>query len=286
MSLARGKFGIEYDPLRGEEKPSGRGILIGAAVLVVLVSFAVTLVNRLRAGADGAPAPAERTGSAEACAPVAATSAAPPLTPAVPPEKAAFARRPRVVRNLLMRLTEAERDRDLSRQVETIELLRAQPGNPTADIDHELVKRLGRLNFRWMFGGGGSPWTAEVTPRKGNSAARIAKEQGMTVAALLKLNRWRNVDEMRPGSPVRVLNRPNFTLVVHRRSQLAELMLDGKLFKAYELARPSRAAPGFYRTTDDPTRQFARLGLSFSPADFSELSLFLLASTPVLVAEY
>jgi len=285
MSLARGKFGIEFDPLRDEERPSGRGILIGAAVLVVLVSFAVTLVNRLRARTAGNP-DAGAAVLAEAPRPAPSALPAPPLSPAVPPGKALLEERPRVVRNLLMRLTEAERDRDLSRQVETIELLRAQPGNPTADIDHELVKRLGRLNFRWMFGGGGSPWTAEVTPRKGNSAARIAKEQGMTVAALLKLNRWRNVDEMRPGSPVRVLNRPNFTLVVHRRSQLAELMLDGKLFKAYELARPSRAAPGFYRTTDDPTRQFARLGLSFSPADFSELSLFLLASTPVLVAEY
>ncbi|HBO99333.1 MAG TPA: hypothetical protein DD637_05815 [Verrucomicrobia bacterium] len=285
MSLARGKFGIEFDPLRDEERPSGRGILIGAAVLVVLVSFAATLVNRLRARTAGNP-DAGAAVLAEAPRPAPSALPAPPLSPAVPPGKALLEERPRVVRNLLMRLTEAERDRDLSRQVETIELLRAQPGNPTADIDHELVKRLGRLNFRWMFGGGGSPWTAEVTPRKGNSAARIAKEQGMTVAALLKLNRWRNVDEMRPGSPVRVLNRPNFTLVVHRRSQLAELMLDGKLFKAYELARPSRAAPGFYRTTDDPTRQFARLGLSFSPADFSELSLFLLASTPVLVAEY
>ena len=285
MSLARGKFGIEFDPLRDEERPSGRGILIGAAVLVVLVSFAATLVNRLRARTAGNP-DAGAAVLAEAPRPAPSALPAPPLSPAVPPGKALLEERPRVVRNLLMRLTEAERDRDLSRQVETIELLRAQPGNPTADIDHELVKRLGRLNFRWMFGGGGSPWTAEVTPRKGNSAARIAKEQGMTVAALLKLNRWRNVDEMRPGSPVRVLNRPNFTLVVHRRSQLAELILDGKLFKAYELARPSRAAPGFYRTTDDPTRQFARLGLSFSPADFSELSLFLLASTPVLVAEY
>ncbi|HCG19953.1 MAG TPA: hypothetical protein DER26_03020 [Verrucomicrobia bacterium] len=285
MSLARGKFGIEFDPLRDEERPSGRGILIGAAVLVVLVSFAATLVNRLRARTAGNP-DAGAAVLAEVPRPAPSALPAPPLSPAVPPGKALLEERPRVVRNLLMRLTEAERDRDLSRQVETIELLRAQPGNPTADIDHELVKRLGRLNFRWMFGGGGSPWTAEVTPRKGNSAARIAKEQGMTVAALLKLNRWRNVDEMRPGSPVRVLNRPNFTLVVHRRSQLAELILDGKLFKAYELARPSRAAPGFYRTTDDPTRQFARLGLSFSPADFSELSLFLLASTPVLVAEY
>ena len=285
MSLARGKFGIEFDPLRDEERPSGRGILIGAAVLVVLVSFAATLVNRLRARTAGNP-DAGAAVLAEAPRPAPSALPAPPLSPAVPPGKALLEERPRVVRNLLMRLTEAERDRDLSRQVETIELLRAQPGNPTADIDHELVKRLGRLNFRWMFGGGGSPWTAEVTPRKGNSAARIAKEQGMTVAALLKLNRWRNVDEMRPGSPVRVLNRPNFTLVVHRRSQLAELMLDGKLFKAYELARPSRAAPGFYRATDDPARRFARLGLSFSPADFSELSLFLLASTPVLVAEY
>lgn len=285
MSLARGKFGIEFDPLRDEERPSGRGILIGAAVLVVLVSFAATLVNRLRARTDGNP-DADAAVRAEAPRPAPSALPAPPLSPAVPPGKALLEERPRVVRNLLMRLTEAERDRDLSRQVETIELLRAQPGNPTADIDHELVKRLGRLNFRWMFGGGGSPWTAEVTPRKGNSAARLAKEQGMTVAALLKLNRWRSVDEMRPGNPVRVLNRPNFTLVAHRRSQLAELMLDGKLFKAYELVRPSRATPGFYRATDDPARQFARLGLSFAPADLSELSLFLLASTPVLVAEY
>ena len=285
MSLARGKFGIEFDPLRDEERPSGRGILIGAAVLVVLVSFAATLVNRLRARTAGNP-DAGAAVLAEAPRPAPSALPAPPLSPAVPPGKALLEERPRVVRNLLMRLTEAERDRDLSRQVETIELLRAAPGNPVADIDHLLVKRLGRLNFRWMFGTDRSPWTVEITPRKGNSAERLAKEQGMTVAALLKLNRWRTPDEMRPGKPVRALNHPNFALIVHPRNRLVELMLDGKLFKAYELTRAASLAPGLYSLPDDYAGQFARLGLSFAPADLAELSLFLMPRAPLFVAAY
>ena len=285
MSLARGKFGIEFDPLRDEERPSGRGILIGAAVLVVLVSFAATLVNRLRARTAGNP-DAGAAVLAEAPRPAPSALPAPPLSPAVPPGKALLEERPRVVRNLLMRLTEAERDRDLSRQVETIELLRAAPGNPVADIDHLLVKRLGRLNFRWMFGTDRSPWTVEITPRKGNSAERLAKEQGMTVAALLKLNRWRTPDEMRPGKPVRALNHPNFALIVHPRNRLVELMLDGKLFKAYELTRAASLAPGLYSLSDDYAGQFARLGLSFAPADLAELSLFLMPRAPLFVAAY
>ncbi len=288
MSLARGKFGIEFDPLRGDEAPSGRGILIFAAVLIVLISFTVTLVKRLGANDEElALERAERTPVTEAAKPVAPASlAAPPLAPAVPPEKAALASRSRTMRNLLMRLTEAERDRDLSRQVETIELLRALPGNPAADIDHLLVQRLGRLNYRWMFGDENSPWTSRITPRRGNSAERIAKEQGMTLAALLKLNHWRSTDEMRPNEPVRVFNRPNFVLIVHRRSRLAELMLDGKLFKAYELAQVPRSEPGYYLATEDLKQQLTKLDLAFTAPAQAELRLFLLATAPILIAEY
>lgn len=287
MSLARGKFGIEFDPLRGDEAPSGRGLLIFAAVLIVLISFTVTLVKRLGANDEElALERAERAPVTEAAKAVPASLPAPPLAPAVPPEKAALASRSRTMRNLLMRLTEAERDRDLSRQVETIELLRALPGNPAADIDHLLVKRLGRLNYRWMFGDENSPWTSRLTPRRGNSAERIAKEQGMTLAALLKLNHWRSTDELRPNESVRVFNRPNFVLIVHRRSRLAELMLDGKLFKAYELAQVPRVEPGLYQATDDLKQQFTKLDLAFTAPAQSELKLFLLASAPILIAEY
>ena len=287
MSLARGKFGIEFDPLRGDEAPSGRGLLIFAAVLIVLISFTVTLVKRLGANDEElALERAERAPVTEAAKAVPASLPAPPLAPAVPPEKAALASRSRTMRNLLMRLTEAERDRDLSRQVETIELLRALPGNPAADIDHLLVKRLGRLNYRWMFGDENSPWTSRLTPRRGNSAERIAKEQGMTLAALLKLNHWRSTDELRPNESVRVFNRPNFVLIVHRRSRLAELMLDGKLFKAYELAQVPRVESGLYQATDDFKQQFTKLDLAFTAPAQSELKLFLLASAPILIAEY
>ena len=287
MSLARGKFGIEFDPLRGDEAPSGRGLLIFAAVLIVLISFTVTLVKRLGANDEElALERAERAPVTEAAKAVPASLPAPPLAPAVPLEKAALASRSRTMRNLLMRLTEAERDRDLSRQVETIELLRALPGNPAADIDHLLVKRLGRLNYRWMFGDENSPWTSRLTPRRGNSAERIAKEQGMTLAALLKLNHWRSTGELRPNESVRVFNRPNFVLIVHRRSRLAELMLDGKLFKAYELAQVPRVEPGLYQATDDLKQQFTKLDLAFTAPAQSELKLFLLASAPILIAEY
>ena len=85
---------------------------------------------------------------------------------------------------------------------------------------------------------------------------------------------------------VRVFNRPNFVLIVHRRSRLAELMLDGKLFKAYELAQVPRVEPGLYQATDDLKQQFTKLDLAFTAPAQSELKLFLLASAPILIAEY
>ena len=48
MSHARLKYGIEYDPLREKrDEPSGTGWLVVIVLIVVAVSFVITLVGRI-----------------------------------------------------------------------------------------------------------------------------------------------------------------------------------------------------------------------------------------------
>lgn len=290
MAFARGKFGIEYNPVRRGGDPSGLlPVALGLAFLVALVSLVFTIIARVRSSADDRAAAEEAARVEETRAepsrktpPPAAARPAPPPAPLAPAEAA---RRPPRVRNLLMRLAAAEKARDTAMAASTIEQLRALPGNPAADLDDALARRLGVLNMRRLLSSGPSPWTTTAVVKRGDNASRIAREHGSTLASLVKFNGG-SVDRLRVGQELKVLNHPRFSLAVHRVTRTADLSLNGKFFKRYYLTAPVRGKIGAYETPERLRRLWAEHGISLKAADRAELEMLLPAGTPVFVAEF
>ena len=294
MSLARGKYGVEYDPKRRDRDSSGLGWVFVAVALVALVSLSWTLVKRMRATpADEAfvdkvsEAPPDAAPSAAATGETnRAAGAAVDLPPAPAPvvRAPAGARRPVKVKNLLMRLEEAEKSRNLEMAVSTIEALRALPGGPAADIDDALARRLGSLNVRRLFGQRNAQWVKRVTVKRGDSASRIAAENGSTLASLVKLN---GIDASRIvlGQQLYVMDHPRFNLIVHRRARTADLSLNGKFFKRYDLQGEVSAKEGAYELPERKRAFFTNIGAVLKTSDQEELEVLLPVHTPVLVSE-
>jgi len=285
VSLARGKFGVEYNPRRMQPENSGFGWIVVAVALVALVSFGWSVVRRV-------------TAPVETPVPVAEPSLAAPVTsPQVPaaetsrtfqtfqPLNADLTRRPPKLRNLLMRLEEADRRRDVEMAVTTIETIRALPGSPAADIDDSLARRLGALNLRRLFDLRNAQWVAGVVVKRGDSASRIAAENGSTLASFERLNGGK-IDRVVLGRTMYVMNHPRFNLVIHRRSRTADLALNGKFFKRYDLTDEVKAREGAY-AVPEKRRSFwgGVLGRLFSSADRLEIDMLLPTGTPVLVSE-
>ena len=310
MALARGKYGIEYNPAHMDDDSSGLGWIVLAVVVVALLSLAWTLVSRFRS-ADPAdvevvqiePVPAEPVAAPVAPAPVAEpektvtpTPEAPPQVVAAPakaeppppsqePVTASLVRRPVKVRNLLMRLEEAEKRHDVEMAVTTIEAIRALPGSPAADLDDKLARRLGKLNVRRLFTLKNAQWVKTVTVKRGDSASRIAAENGSTLASLARLNGGK-VDKVVLGKPLFVMNHPRFNLVIHRRSRTADLSLNGRFFKRYDLVGGVTGKEGAYELPAR-TRNFwlGELGVQFRPEDRAELELLMPIGAAVLISE-
>ena len=306
MSLARGKYGVEYNPAHMDDDSSGLGWIVLAVVAVALLSLTWTLVSRFRS-ADPAdvevvqldPAPSEPAVAPVPSAPVAepvkaATTPTPetsdkakaePPPPPQEPVTASLMRRPVKVRNLLMRLEEAEKRQDVEMAVTTIEALRALPGSPAADLDDKLARRLGKLNVRRLFTLKNAQWVKTVTVKRGDSASRIAAENGSTLASLARLNGG-NVDKVVLGKPLFVMNHPRFNLVIHRRSRTADLSLNGRFFKRYDLVGGVTGKEGAYELPAR-TRNFwlGELGVQFRPEDRAELELLMPVGAAVLISE-
>ena len=169
MALVRGKFGIEYNPRQNERNSSGLGWVFILIAIVALISLVWTLVGRFRGADAPPPAPPPPPPTAETPVPPAVPPqerVPPPVTPA---GSESLAKRPVKVRNLLMRLEEAERRHDVEMAVSTIEQLRALPGSPAADLDNVLARRLGDLNVKWLFTLKNAQWVKEVTVRRGTA---------------------------------------------------------------------------------------------------------------------
>ena len=81
------------------------------------------------------------------------------------------------------------------------------------------------------------------------------------------------------------MDHPRFNLVVHRRSRTADLSLNGKFFRRYDLADEVRGAVGAYRVQQNARSLWRTLGLSFAPAARTELETLLPAGAQVLVSE-
>ena len=314
MALTRTKYGVEFDPRLEERDGSSGGIgwIVVLVVVAAAVSFVVTVVRRISASAAAdeasppalvvgalAPSPsvAAPTASAEPRAAVRAPAqtnavAAPPAVPEPDREVRSlvvsdFGSRPARAKNLLLRLDEAARKGDVAMQVATIEQIRALPGEPVADIDDSLVERLGELNMRWLLELRNPQWVAEVVVKRGDSATRIAKERGSTLGSLKLLNPGLNVDMLKAGARVKVMDRPAFSLVVHKRLRAVDLNLNGKLFKRYSLPDDAPEIPwepGTYTTPANLREFFNKQGVSLTLDDLSELDTFVPRDTPVRVS--
>jgi len=277
--LERGPYGIEWTPRpKDEDAPRFRGI-VWLVVVVAFVSLSWTLFRRYRDRvADEqivTPAPAPVSVESRPQRPSLAVEPAAAVPAA--PYSSSLAKRPARVRNLLMRLEEAERQHDVEMAVTTIEQLRALPGEPAADLDNALARRLGLLNVRLMFGLKSAQWvsTVKVGPRQ--MASRIAAEYGSTFASLVKLNPGVDLERVRVGQQLYVLNHPRFNLVVRTRPRTADLQLNGKFFRRYDLLSAPKVPEGAYEWRD------VELGLKAT--DRAELDMLLPKATSVLVSE-
>lgn len=303
MAFAQGKFGIEYNANPIDEESPGAGWLVVVIALAAIAVLAAAGVRRLVSSASDEPPPND--------APVAVPTSVriedkpksvgaplrgdrsghvgdvplppPPPPPPLPP--GAERNRPRVAQNLLLKLEKAEAAHDVELAVSTIEQLRALPGEAVADLDNSLARRLGELNIRRLFVGRNRQWVKEVEVRRGDSATRIAFENGSTLASLLKLNSLPSADRLRVGQKLNVMDHPRFTIVVHRVAKYADLTLKGKFFKRYDIIAPVRAEAGNYETPAKLRAFLAEKGIALSPADSAELDMLVPAKSSLLVSD-
>ena len=302
MAFAQGKFGIEYNANPIDEESSGAGWLVVVIALAAIAVLAAAGVRRLVSSAPDEPPPIDAPVAVPTVTPV-ATNAPPHVEPPPPPPlpPGAERNRPRVAKNLLLKLEKAEAAHDVELAllklekaeaahdvelaVSTIEQLRALPGEAVADLDNSLARRLGELNIRRLFVGRNRQWVKEVEVRRGDSATRIAFENGSTLASLLKLNSLPSADRLRVGQKLNVMDHPRFTIVVHRVAKYADLTLKGKFFKRYDIIAPVRAEAGNYETPAKLRAFLAEKGIALSPADSAELDMLVPAKSSLLVSD-
>ena len=278
---------MEYDLRQKEESSGGLGWVVAAIAFLALVSLAWTLIGRFRSNAEEAEVDvvvAEEPQKVET--PPAANP--PPVTEPEPPARriddSDMAKRPVKLRNLLMRLDEAKKRRDVEMEVTTIEQIRAMPGSPAADLDDSLARRLGTLNVRRLFDLRNAQWVKQVTVKRGDVASRIAYENGSTLASLARLNGG-NVEKVVIGQKLYVMDHPRFNLVIHRRTRTADLSLNGKFFKRYDLPGEVSGKEGTYEMPANPRTFWRSIGVEFKIADRAELETLMPVKASVIIAE-
>jgi hypothetical protein len=299
MSIARGRFGIEYFPHHESEDSRGAGWIVFAVAFAAAGLLVSAGVRRILATPDEPP-PAQTAESAAApdeppregphsegarAAAAPAQAAARIETEAAALPQGSERNRPHAARILLLRLEKATEANDVELAVSTIEQLRALPGEAVADLDNKLARQLGNLNVKRLFVARNRQWVRQAEVRPGDSATRIARESGSTLASLLRLNSLPSADRLRVGQRLYVMDHPKFTFVVHRAARYADLSLKGKFFRRYDLTAPVGAPEGNYETPARLRAFLSEKGISLSPEDRSELETLLPEGTPVLVSE-
>ncbi len=286
MALSRGKFGIEYNPRQWDDESSGLlGWILALVALLVALSLTWTIVKRIRTSRAEAVVETvsrEPSGVSEKKTTTSSTFMTNTVVPAT--VRSTYSKRPAKVRNLLMRLEEAERRKDVEMAVSTIETIRSLPGSPAADLDDALARRLGQLNVRRLFDEKNAQWVKKVTVRRGDSASRIAAEHGSTLSSLARLNGGIG-DRITIGSTLYVMNHPRFNLVIHRRTRTADLSLNGKFFKRYDLSDAIAVKEGVYSVSEKKRAFLLSLGIRPRTSDLSELETLLPTGASVLVSE-
>jgi len=287
VAFERGRFGLEYDLRQKEESSGGLGWVVAAIAFLALVSLAWTLIGRFRSNAEEVEVDvvvAEEPLKAEtppAANPLPAPETEPPTRRI---DDSDMAKRPVKLRNLLMRLDEAKKRRDVEMEVTTIEQIRAMPGSPAADLDDSLARRLGTLNVRRLFDLRNAQWVKQVTVKRGDVASRIAYENGSTLASLARLNGG-NVEKVVIGQKLYVMDHPRFNLVIHRRTRTADLSLNGKFFKRYDLPGEVSGKEGTYEMPANPRTFWRSIGVEFKIADRAELETLMPVKASVIIAE-
>lgn len=287
MPHIRGKFGIEYIPEETPRDFSLMGRIALGVFVIALFSFAATLFHRWRHNQ-----PPEATAMAELAQrrpelpppPAVEKKSKPP--PAQPSIESDVARRPREVRNLLMRLDEEVRSGNIVGQIRTIEQIRALPGQPAADLDDKLARQLGDLNWRWLFELRNAQWVAQVTVKRGDSASRIAKESGSTLGSLMKLNNMSNADKIIVGHKVHVMDNPRFNLIVRKKPGIADLQLNGKFFRRYDLYGKVGGEAGAYETPANLRTFLSSMGIAIPKKEESELEMIIPKGSSLIISEY
>ena len=303
MAFERGRFGIEYDPRQAEEPSGGLGWVVAAIAFVALVSLVWTLVGRFRSNNEELevvqtlvedpkpevsvvePEPVKtevRKSESEEALKTQVASEGDPTEPRIIDSD--MAKRPVKLRNLIMRLDEAKKRRDVEMEVTTIELIRAMPGSPAADLDDSLARRLGTLNIRRLFDLRNAQWVKQVTVKRGDVASRIAYENGSTLASFARLNGG-NVDKVVIGKKLYVMDHPRFNLVIHRRTCTADLSLNGKFFKRYYMPGEVSGKEGTYEFPSNPKAFWRSLGVEFAAVDRAEIEMLMPAKASVIIAE-
>ena len=191
--------------------------------------------------------------------------------------------RPALERTLLEKLLAAERTMNPMLALDTIERLRSRPA--MADLDEPLARRLGALNLQCLYSSRPTPWTTSVVARRGDSAYRIAREHGTTLAAILKLNNLPPDSRLTPGTVLRVLEFPRTALVIHRQTKIADLSLNGKFFKRYYASTSAATKTGSFQVTREngPRTRLKDLAVIFAPADLDEISMLLPPGASIVV---
>ena len=285
MAFERGTFGIEYNPVRvRDDSSSATGWIVALVACAALCSLVWSLVSRAKAPKDERPGPDIPNQTVR-------TEPAPPSpkkatrAPAFDADRGgSLSKRPVKVRNLLMRLEEAERTQDIEMAVTTIETLRAFPGSPAADLDDALARRLGKLNMKRLFSVKNAQWVAHVAVKRGDSATRIAREHGSTLASLKRLNAG-SVDRLNIGDRLYVMNHPRFNLVIRKRLKTADLSLNGKFFNRYDLLGDVKGASGAYELPEKRRGFWKEIGVEFKHDAREDIEMLLPTGASVIVSE-
>ena len=296
----RGKYGIEIKVTTRKSGPGPLQFVMAAGLaLVVVAFFSFRGCFRHREVPKPAPPPVSIVRPvADARPQIAAPVSQPqPSMPELPPDEpedevksepggsdvvrglaGKNENRPPAVRALLDRLEAADQQGNVVLQIDTLEKLR-QNRDAIADIDDLLARRLGNLNRKLFLDGKTNPWVTVYAVRNGDTVHQIAREHGTTVAAVLLLNGVGDPRRLRPGQSLRIPNHPKTKLKVHTASQIADLEINGKFFRRYDVAVTEGAELGertVTRKDGEGARQLIEKSkVRFSEADLKEIALMM-----------
>ena len=278
MSYQRGRFGIEYRPEGPAEETPWLFWAVCAAVVVALWFGLKAGYGKFQRWLDEKPVEEPRTELV-----VSTNSVVMPVIPK--PDLVISGPRPRQVDNLRMRLDRAIATTNIAMQVATIEQIRSLPGAPAADLDDDLARMLGPLKLHMLFSPGmRNEWVKTITVKLGNSASRIASEYGTTVKCLEKLNG--DVSSLKVGQSLKVLDHPQFRLLVYRRTSIADLYLDGRFFKRYYLLGEVTGMDGSYTFTSNIGVLLKEVGVKLVTKDVAELEMLLPKGAHMTIADF